>query len=227
MAMNDVASPKLRVFIDTMILKHARDRLDRLFPSEESVTWGGRTFPVTVYSFGTLLPNRRLPDEQYREAQLLRSIAELAKQGTLEILLGSEVFLESWNLPNMDGGNGRFHGAPVTMVDPPFQYGRVIAGYGAIPQADFVKSLKIPRLHELAIACGANQGKSVNSNQLLDAFHIYCAEAAGATHFLTMERKLIRLLARHRRFPPRVKVVLPSQLLAEVGQLPADLEEPC
>lgn len=115
-----------------------------------------------------------------------------------------------------------FFGAPVTMVEPPFKYERIVVG-GPESQADFVKSLKISRLNQLAVACGAMQGETINANQLMDAFHIYCAEAANATYFLTMERKLIRLIERHRRFPPRLKVVLPSQLLADLESPPGDV----
>lgn len=215
----EAASTVSRVFIDTMILKHARDRLDRLFLSNEKINWGGQIFSVPVHSPGTFLPNRKLQEDQYRESQLLRPIAELAKQGRVEILLGREVIIESWNLPNMDGGDGHFLGAPVTIVEPPFDYERIVVG-GPESQVDFVKSLKIPRLDQLAVACGAMQGRTINANQLMDAFHIYCAEAAKADYFLTMERKLIRLIERHRRFPPHVKLALPSQLLTDLASPP-------
>ena len=218
--MGDTAAPEIpRVFVDTVILKYAKDRLDRLFLANESINWGGQMFSVPVHSPGTLLPNRKLEVDQYRESELLRPIAELAKLGRIEILVGREVIFESLRRRNMDGGDGHFYGAPVTTVAPPFQYGRVIVG-GQETQVDFVKSLRIPRLDQLAVACGAMQGKTINANQLMDAFHVYCAEAANATHFLTADRGLVNLIKHHRRFPPRVKAVLPSQLLNELEAMP-------
>ena len=45
---------------------------------------------------------------------------------------------------------------------------------------------------------------------------LWVAENAGATHFLTCDYKLMRHLSSHRRFPPRVSVVTPRKLLADL-----------
>ena len=50
---------------------------------------------------------------------------------------------------------------------------------------------------------------------MLDAWHIRCAEEANATYFLTVDYSLIRHLKGHRRFPPMVKVVTPTELLKD------------
>jgi predicted nucleic acid-binding protein len=56
----------------------------------------------------------------------------------------------------------------------------------------------------------------INENQLIDAFHIFWAESTNADYFLTCDRKLIRLLENHKKYPPTVKVVLPSKLMEEL-----------
>ena len=57
------------------------------------------------------------------------------------------------------------------------------------------------------------QGAKNIANQMLDAWHIYCAEKAGATYFVTCDYKLINHLESHRRTQPTVEVVTPRQLL--------------
>jgi hypothetical protein len=58
--------------------------------------------------------------------------------------------------------------------------------------------------------------------ELADTFHIWCAETAGADAFLTLDEDLVGLIRRHRKHPPRVLVLLPSevvQLAREKGLL--------
>jgi hypothetical protein len=87
--------------------------------------------------------------------------------------------------------------------------------------ANFLKSITHPRFLQLQRACGAFQGDSVKENQLADAFHIWCAEAANASHFLTTDFTLANLVRRHRTAPPQVRVVAPSELLDELGPVSA------
>ncbi len=75
-----------------------------------------------------------------------------------------------------------------------------------------------PRFLELRKICGANQGSSVNENQLIDAFHIWCAEEAGATYFLTCDLKLRNLIRNRTQNPLRLELVAPTELLAALGK---------
>jgi hypothetical protein len=61
--------------------------------------------------------------------------------------------------------------------------------------------------------CGAEQGNDVNRNQLLDAFHLWCAEHRDCDYFLSLDFKLAQMTANSRQ-KLRCRVVLPSELLA-------------
>jgi hypothetical protein len=82
-------------------------------------------------------------------------------------------------------------------------------------QVDFLAGLRQKRFLHLQKACGARQGNRVVPNQLIDAFHIWCAESAAASHFLTNDFKLIRAVRNYKSSPPKVKLVKPSELLAD------------
>ena len=113
--------------------------------------------------------------------------------------------------------------APITMVKDPFPYARTISGSIAPShsgddswrqaQTRFLLSIDYPRFLELRKVCGANQGATVNENQLADAFHIWCAEEGGATHFLTCDRKLLRLIRNRKTYPLKIRAVSPSELM--------------
>lgn len=80
-------------------------------------------------------------------------------------------------------------------------------------QVEFLRSLHHTRFLELQKACGAHQGVTIAENELIDAFHVWCAEEAGATDFLTCDFKLIRVANQTKRFRPKVNLVTPSRLL--------------
>jgi hypothetical protein len=62
---------------------------------------------------------------------------------------------------------------------------------------------------------GAYQGGGKwNRNQLLDAFHLWCAEYNKSDYFLTLDFKLIRILGQNRKTRLPVRAVRPSELLA-------------
>jgi hypothetical protein len=69
------------------------------------------------------------------------------------------------------------------------------------------------RFLELQKITGAFQGKrGVQRNQLLDAFHLWCAEHNKCDFFLSLDFKL----ATHTKGRVPVLIVRPSQLLAAV-----------
>ncbi len=53
-------------------------------------------------------------------------------------------------------------------------------------QYNFLRSLDHGRFLELRRICGAEQGQKVNRNQLLDAFHLWCAEFNRCEYFLSL-----------------------------------------
>ena len=155
------------------------------------------------------------------EADLLPRAAELGKAGAVEYVMSMETVVgESWNLPDMDSKSGRFYGAPIAIVDVPFDGGRLVGGVGINrkdEQLRFFTSIKDKRFLELQKMTGAYQGKRpTNQNQLLDAFHLWCAELNGCEFFLTLDFTLIKVL-KFAKKKSVVRAVRPSELLASIG----------
>lgn len=211
-----------KVYLDTNVLKFAATELPRLLPRKQSLDWGGKTIEVTVHDFVEINPNKSIENPELKaEAELLPRLAEIGKLGELKYVMNFETLEESWGLRNMDSKNGRFYGAAIDVVKAPFEYGRTVAGGGVKPkerQFHFLASVRHPRFLELQRMTGAYQGEQkLNRNQLLDAFHIWCAEHNGCEFFLTLDFKLIKVL---RLSPAKstVRPVRPSELLAWLGQ---------
>jgi hypothetical protein len=207
-----------KVFLDTNVLKFAATELPRLRPRIQSVDWGGKTIEVTLHDFVEVNPNEFIQNPELKaEAELLPRLAELGKLGKLDYVINSETIEESWGLRNMDSKNGRFYGAPIEVVKAPFEYARIMAGGGVKPkerQFRFLASVRHERFVELQKMTGAYQGEQKpNRNQLLDAFHIWCAEHNSCEFFLTLDFKLIKVLNLSTT-KPTVRVVRPSELLA-------------
>ena len=210
---------KALTFIDTNILKFAASELVRLQPRREQVQWGPTIVDLIVHDTVTVNPNDQIKNSELRaEADLLPLVATASKAGQIELVQSFEVKYEVWGLPSMDSETGAFYGAKIhTLKDIPFAYGRVVGGLdidGKAEQLRFITGIVSPRLTELRKTCGAFQGarKPPNGNQLLDAFHIWCAELAGCTYFLTLDLKLQRMLKNGKSRSP-VQVVRPSELL--------------
>jgi predicted nucleic acid-binding protein len=206
-----------RVFLDTCVVKHSIRRRTRLQRSEHS----------SVYEIVEEDPTARVRDEPLRtEIDLLSKVAECAKRGDIELLWHIESlteFLGIYSFPG--GGSSELIEVGVTNVKEPIDYNFISSPLqfpfnqtSKTSQIKFLKNIKHERYLELRKACGANQGTQVRENQLLDAFHIWCAEHAGATHFLTTDFKLIRVVHSYKTAPPQVRVVTPSELLAEIAK---------
>lgn len=208
------------VFIDTNVLKFSATQLPRLRPRQTSIQWGGRSHELTVHDLVTINPNDYIRNPKLKgEVDLLPTIADLAKRGVLECLVNIETLMESWGLPDMDSDTGPFYGAHLKEVDAPVQYGRIHFQTGRDPKEDqyhFLCSLSHPRFLEWQKATGAYQGDMPrNQRQLLDAFHLWCAEHNRCEFFLTLDFKLIKVLhaSRHQS---SVRAIEPSQLLDQL-----------
>jgi len=207
-----------KVFIDTNILKFSATELPRLAPRKQSLNWGGNNIEVTVHDSVEINRNDLIKnnDALKAETELLRPLAEIGKQGALNYVMNVETELESWGIPNMDSRGGRFYGAPIQIVEAPFKYERTVASSASGSdnlQFDFLRSLAHPRFTELQKMTGAYQGeRGPNKNQLIDAFHLWCAEHNKCDFFLTLDLKLIKVLS---LLPSKttVQVVPPSKLL--------------
>jgi predicted nucleic acid-binding protein len=64
---------------------------------------------------------------------------------------------------------------------------------------------------------GAYQGSGkLNRNQLLDAFHIWCAEFNKCDYFLTLDFKLLNVVRKQKRHS-LVEIIKPSELVTKIG----------
>lgn len=220
-------SQRPRVFLDTSVIKHSIRSRGVLKPRSQQPRWVGQV----VYDLVDEDPTSRVHDEPLRtEIDLLSRVAELARRGEIELLSHVESQLEFWGILLVPGGGiSELLVAGITHVEGPIKYSRIIAApFLGEPartlQIRFLRSLQHQRYLDLQRACGAHQGDHVNEKQLLDAFHIWCAEEAGATHFLTTDFKLLRAMRSHKTYPPQVRVVVPSELLNEISEEPRRLE---
>lgn len=211
------------MFIDTNVLKFSASGPLMFIPVNRKIrNWYGRVVGIQVSRIGYVDRNEKIKSaELRREVNLLPKIAELAKSGRLEILLHSESIFEGMGLPAMASPSGRFLGAPITDAEAPIKYGRTLFHSRISPKEltlDFLKGIKDKRFKELQKVTGAYQGKdNYNLNQLLDAFYIWCAEHNQCGYMLTLDFKLIKMVRSSRKHSVQVKLVKPSELLAETG----------
>jgi hypothetical protein len=214
---------RAKVFLDANVFKFSAVELPRFRPREVTITWGGQEMPYIVYDLITVNPNESLGKESAdvrAEAELLPEVAGLAASGLVLFQITTELQIELANLPNLDSKGGHFFGADCEIVRPPLQYSRVLFGGhdggSKRAQCKFLCSLKHKRFLQLQRATGAYQGKNkINENQLLDAFHLWCAEHAGSDFFLSLDFTLAKVTKSAKRVRT-VPVVRPSELLIAV-----------
>jgi hypothetical protein len=204
------------VFLDTTALKFASERLIRGRVRATTANWGGQKVQIDVTQFVEHYPNAGVDGRLARELERLAFIAHLARKSRVRLTTHFEALWEYFGLPKIDDPRGRFYGAPIENAPNPFEYGRTVAS-GLMRrvdfQFDFLKGISNARFRQLTVAVGANPKSKRYKNQLLDAFLLLCAESANANYFLTLDFKLMRHVAGHRTWPPRVTLVTPRELV--------------
>jgi hypothetical protein len=211
------------VYLDANVWKFSATELRRLHPRTEKVNWGGKEHEIEVHDFVTVNPNDAISNnpELKREADLLPQVASLGTKGIVNFVTQMETDLETWGLPKLDSQSGSFYGASVTMVPAPVEYGRVILGGGIDLKAEqfrFLTSISDKRFLELQRMTGAYQGPGkINPNQLLDAWHIWCAEHNKCEFFLTLDFTLQKVTT-NSPHSINVRIVRPSELLLTTQQ---------
>lgn len=209
------------VFLDTSVLKASVDTRLVFTPEPRKINWGGRECEIDVYRPVYVNPNVRYLEQgnvkRFKDTVALRIVAALAKEGKIRLLVHREVLLELWKLPRVADGGPRFYGAPIEEIEGPVTYRRIVAdGSGADHQYAFLARLRHPRFEALQKVCGAYQGdeKPLQRNQLIDAFHVFCAESAAAMYFLTLDDKLVRVVSEGRARKTSVIPITPRRLVA-------------
>jgi len=170
-----------KVYLDTNVYKFSATQLPRLRVERREVNWGGHKQVLPLHVPVIVDPNDRIDEASILRAEvnLLPEVAALAQRGLATFLISFETQVELSGIPNLDSQTGNFYGASHTPVQPPVSYSRILYGGPEDPleaQYRFLRELDNDRFLELRRICGAQQGKEINRNQLLDAFHLWCAE---------------------------------------------------
>lgn len=216
--MNDI--PK--AYIDTTVLKFSATKLLRVVPKNKKIrNWYGKVSGILVNSIEYVNPNKWIKDpELKKEVELLPQVAELIRAQRLRALMNFETALESWGLPKMDSATGKFYGAPIKYVNSPIKHSRIFSRFGCRwkkLQYEFLSEIEHERFRQLQKATGAYQGqKKLNRNQLLDAFHLWCAEYNECDFFLTLDFKLIKMMKKTKLTLNNLTLITPSELLKEI-----------
>jgi len=222
--------PSRRVFVDTSVVHHSVravsrvTRRDLYSAGDTTAIRSGFWLEITTPDPAESVVGTRL----HTEIEAIGRVVELRRSGVIELVWNVETHLEYLRqVPSGFFGYSvaELLAAGIEYVDAPIRYFRsgpivpALDGSGESPrdeQLRFLRGLKQQRFLELQRATGANQGARVVDRQLLDAFHLWCAEHASSEFFLTTDFKLINHVRRTKRRPPKVTVVGPSELLAAV-----------
>jgi hypothetical protein len=188
-------SAKPRVFLDTSAVKHSIRSRTVVRSRPHSLKIGGTPHRLVVGEIVEIDPTASVREGRLRtEIDLLSEIARLTKAGAIELLWNIDSEIEFFEIYLVGGGKSDLLDGGVTMVDGPVRYSRILSSPSPLSgedsrilRRDFLTNVKHPRFLELRRACGALQGPAVRDNQLVDAFHVWCAEHAGASHFLTTD----------------------------------------
>jgi hypothetical protein len=223
----------IRVMLETNTIKFAATKLRMLIPANR-LTYNakGEVTGFLLLEDGYINPNDKITDpELRREADLLPEIAELAKNGKVELLLDRQTTWEMWGVPKINSPDGLFFGAPIIRVGSPAQRNTPLVHPDFEPEdlaTKFFTSISNERFKKLAKICGAYQGENNwKLNQLWDAFYIWSAEHNGCEYLLTLDFKLMRMLSHAKNYDAKVKVVKPSELLEQATKRGGKAQKPC
>lgn len=207
-----------QIFLDTGVLKASSDTRLMFVPQDQTVTWGTEEVTRPVYRpmyWNQNTSYLRTKPARFVDTVLLRFIAALAKQGKIRLVMHHEVQWELMGVKHAYGSGALFYKAPIAFVEGPVETsGILLDGSGRDYQYEHLCSIDHARFSQLQRWTGAWQGPNnpLNRNQLLDAFHIWCAEHSNSDYFLTHDDGLIREMSKgsERRTP--VNIITPTDL---------------
>jgi hypothetical protein len=196
----------------------------------EFVQWGSFDFEAPIKRLVRRNLHRRSGLALRCDASLLPSIARLAVKKRVELLWHLETQFEYLGLSKAAGLSRAFYGAPIGAVEGPLRYSRTLIDGIRTPGSpkqltmQFLEGLSVPRYLELKKLTNAQSASKHYVNQLLDAFHLWCAESCDAAVFLTTDYKLIGLAAKSPLKSQSLRLLTPRSLiryLAMEGRLSA------
>lgn len=211
-------APIPQIFLDTGVLKASSDTRLVFVPHEQTVTWGTEEITRSVHRpmyWNQNAKHLRDNPNRFLDTVLLRFIAALAKKGKVRLVIHREVQWELMGVKRAYGSGALFYKAPIELVEGPVETSRIVMdGSGRDYQYEFLCSINHLRFRQLQRWAGAWQGpgKSLKRNQLLDAFHIWCAEHSGSDFFLTHDDKLIKEMSKGSEQRTPVRLVTPRDL---------------
>ena len=189
------------------------------------MNWGGRIIKSTSYPRYEVSDKRITFDnrELLKETLGLQLLARFDRLPTVHFLQQFETQLETKHKPRV---SVPLFGTKVLPAGNPIPYARTISGYGASSQLKFVERIEHARFRYFQKLVGVQEGMGENRRraQMLDAWHLWCAEHNQCAYFLTMDFKLVRMLSQaanaRASSQPRtpVRAVKPSQLLNELNR---------
>lgn len=184
------------VFLDTCVIKAAKDSEVIFLPTEKIIDWGHTKSSIVTHKMVYKNQNAQIKEENpqaFSNRIANRLISQIAKKKHIRLLITQEVLFEAMKIPSVDFC---FYRSPIEIIKTPFQHHGILINVSKHNYLyDALSSINNHRFFELQKLTGAYQGKSkpLNKNQLFDAFHLWCAESAEAEFFLTHDEKLIKM----------------------------------
>jgi hypothetical protein len=208
-----------QVFLDANIIKFGTESF--VFrPLPRKLVWGDRPLEGTVHESSLHSWKDGLDGKGKAESDLLPEICRRALRGEFSFVTDAETLLEVWGLPGSVGERRVMSDVPITTLDPPFRYSRIMFGPQGSPnelQEQFFHGIQNARYLEIAVGCGIRDGHLRRRNVYADAYALWSAETAECRYFLTLDLKLLRRLKNSPKLALRTRPVSPSELLSDLS----------
>lgn len=218
------SASEIRIYVDANVIQHSD--VDRAYwlPEDRRLDWGEMTIESRTYPRYEVVDKRwSMGDfELRRELVVLELLAQFDSVAGIRFLQQFETELEAnYRL----GASPPLFGAAIIPAADPIPYARSVLGFGARPQLEFVQSINHPRFRYFQKLAGVQPGMSEGRRraQMLDAWHLWCAERNECGFFLTMDFKLVRMLSgtggpkSDDQPQTPVRAVTPSQMMVQVA----------
>ena len=209
-------SDHVYIYVDANIIQLSDVYRIRYLSEHRTLDWGGQTISTTTYGkYEIEDTSYEIKDDQLRkECFALRCLSRFDDLATIHFVQQFETSLEIGSL-----GNPSIFDAKVQQVDGPIEYSRSLFDK-RFPQWKFVNKIDHPRLNHLKKVAGVQEGMNEKNlrSQVMDAWHLWCAERNECNFFLTTDYKLINLVnssskSKKNSQPIMVKLVSPLNLM--------------